>query len=87
MFIGGTGPRISISFLGIIGRLIIFPPQEALLNQNPHLVQSVLQSAQNRHIHQKIDLDSYLYEMIKLQNFSVSIEEIIRNRIENLKII
>ena len=36
---------------------------------------------------QKIDLDSYLYEMIKLRNFSVSIEEIIRNRIENLKII
>ncbi|ACZ08225.1 Uncharacterised protein [Sebaldella termitidis] len=37
--------------------------------------------------YQKIDLDSYLYEMVKLLNFSVSIEEIIRNRIENLKIV
>ena len=36
---------------------------------------------------QKIDLDSYLFEMLKLHNFSVSIEEIIRNRIENLKIV
>ena len=63
-------------FQELYSLLIIFSNQSKILAE--HLTNEDFQ---------KIDLDSYLYEMVKLLNFSVSIEEIIRNRIENLKII